>query len=148
MQRGEHERQHRLGDARTCRQSGREFLQALVRPQALDEGVEDGTVHDVWPNEAFGRVVMVRVRYSEHAARAVEAARVPAVHRVDGDARAGMRRVDELVVADVQADVPEAVEEDEVAGLEAGAGHVAAEAELRDRVVRQRDRRSARRRSG
>ena len=40
----------------------RPVLYSLVerlRAEALDEAVEDGTVHDDGPNEAFGRVVMV-----------------------------------------------------------------------------------------
>ena len=40
-------------------------------------------------------------------------------HAVDADDGAGVRRVDELAAADVDPDVPEAVEEDEVAGLPA-----------------------------
>ena len=59
VQRREHERQHRLRDAGARRQRGREFRQPLLRAQALDECVEHGTVHGVWPNEAFGRGAMV-----------------------------------------------------------------------------------------
>ena len=59
VERREEQRQHRFGHARTGRQRLRELLQALFRPQAVDEAVEYRTVHDVWPNEAFGRVVMV-----------------------------------------------------------------------------------------
>jgi len=42
-------------------------------------------------------------------------------------------------VADVQADVPDAVEEDEIAGLERCPGDSAPQVELRERVVRERD---------
>jgi hypothetical protein len=47
--------------------------------------------------------------------------------------------VDEAVRADVDADVADAVEEDEVAGAERAAGDPAAEPELRVRAVRQVD---------
>ena len=50
-----------------------------------------------------------------------------------------MRRVDELAAADVDADVAEAVEEDEVAGLEIAARHRHAHVPLGARVVRKRD---------
>ena len=51
----------------------------------------------------------------------------------------GVRRVDETPAADVDADVAEPVEEDEVARSQRPARDPAAEVELRDRVVRQRD---------
>jgi len=51
------------------------------------------------------------------AASAVVAARVPAGQRVDLDARSRVRRVDEATAADVHPDMPEPVEEDEVAGV-------------------------------
>ena len=57
----------------------------------------------------------------------------------DGDARPGVRRVDETAAADVDADVAEPVEEEQVARSQRPARDPAAEAELRDRVVRQRD---------
>src|SRR4051794_7361805 len=75
----------------------------------------------------------------QNSARAVVAVRVPAVHRLHGHARAGVRRMDELLVPDVEADVAEAVEEDEVARLEASPADAPPERELRDRVVRQGD---------
>ena len=59
MEGGEHERQDRLGDAGARRQRRCELLQALLGAKPLDEGVENGTVHGDWPNEAFGRAVMV-----------------------------------------------------------------------------------------
>ena len=60
---------------------------------------------------------------------------------VDPDDGAGVRRVDELSVADVDPDVAEPVEEDEVAGLELAPRHRDGirVAPLRDGVVRQRD---------
>ncbi len=45
-ERGEHERQRRLGDARAGRERLRERLQPLVRGELADEGVKDRTVHD------------------------------------------------------------------------------------------------------
>src|SRR4029453_6193288 len=56
----------------------------------------------------------------------------------DLDHIAGVRRVDELPATDVDADVPEPVEEDEVASLEVAARYGAAVAVLRVRAVRQR----------
>ena len=44
-ERGQDERQRRLGDARTGRERLRERLQALVRGELADEGVKDRTVH-------------------------------------------------------------------------------------------------------
>ena len=46
VQRGEQERQGRLGDAGARWQRGGELLQALVGGEREGEGVEDGTVHD------------------------------------------------------------------------------------------------------
>jgi hypothetical protein len=34
---------------------GGELREPLLRAQAFDEAVEHGTVHDDWPNRAFGR---------------------------------------------------------------------------------------------
>ena len=79
-------------------------------------------------------------------ARADEAGRVVARDRRDLHDVARVRRVDELIAADVDADVSEAVEEDEVAGLELRAGDADADGVLRgDRAGRRR--RPARRRS-
>src|SRR5262249_55269844 len=72
-------------------------------------------------------------------ARAVEARRVPALERRDLHGRAGVRRVDEAAAADVHADVPDAVEEDQVARLQRAPRDAAAAAELRVRAVRQLD---------
>ena len=55
VQRRDDQRQHRLGDAGARRQRLREFLEALFGANALDEAVENRTVHDFGPNEAFGR---------------------------------------------------------------------------------------------
>src|SRR4051794_32956815 len=74
----------------------------------------------------------------EDAARAVVAAAVRPVERVDLDAGARVRRVDEEAAADVHPDVAEAAEEDEVTGPQACARHRTAEAPLRARVVRKR----------
>src|SRR5262245_4413167 len=52
---------------------------------------------------------------------------------------AGLPRVDEASVADVDPVVPEPVEEDEIAGREAVARDRRAQLVLRRRVVRQRD---------
>ena len=52
---------------------------------------------------------------ADEATGAVVAPGVPAADRLDRDARAGVRRVDEPPPADVEADVAEAVEEDKVA---------------------------------
>ncbi len=65
------------------------------------------------------------------------------VRAVVGEARdphdvAGVRRVDELAVADVDAHVAEPAEEDEVAGCELVVGHRRSVAVLRGGVVRQR----------
>src|SRR5262249_49798341 len=66
--------------------------------------------------------------------------RVPAVRAAPGpDDVAGVRGVDELPAADVDPDVPEAVEEDEVAGLQLVARHGYPVAVLRRRMVRQGD---------
>ena len=62
MERREHERQHRLRHAGARGQRGGELGEPLLRAEAFDEAVEHRTVHDVRPNLAFGRVVMVRVR--------------------------------------------------------------------------------------
>ena len=76
VQRREDERQDRLRDAGARRQRGGELLEPLLRAEAFDEAVENGTVHDDGPNEAFGRVVMVRGQ--TQSASAVVAAGVPA----------------------------------------------------------------------
>ena len=60
VQRRQDERQDGLGDASARRQRAGELLEPLLRAEAFDEAVENGTVHDDGPNEAFGRVVMVR----------------------------------------------------------------------------------------
>src|SRR5579884_3304653 len=71
---------------------------------------------------------------------AVVVGRVPAVVEAgDLDDVAGLRRVDELAAADVDADVAEAVEEDEVAGLELVARDGNAHRPLCSGVVRQGD---------
>src|SRR6185437_9660908 len=62
-----------------------------------------------------------------------------AVEARDLDDVAGVRRLHELAVADVDAHVAVAVEEDEVAGLELVARDGRAGAVLRGRVVRERD---------
>src|SRR5579862_7293294 len=72
-------------------------------------------------------------------ARPVEATRVPAGERVDLDARARVRGVDEPAVADVHPDVPEPVEEDEVSRPQRSAGDAPAEIEVGIRAVRQVD---------
>src|SRR6478672_3721527 len=89
---------------------------------------------------AFGRVAMVLTRgLAEKAAGAVVAPRVPAADRLDRDARAGVRRVDEPPPAAVEADVTETVEEEKIARAQRCARDTAAHPELRTRVVRQRD---------
>ncbi|MDX6475007.1 MAG: hypothetical protein QOH95_518 [Gaiellaceae bacterium] len=60
VQRGEHQRQHRLRNAGahvllSGGERGGELREPLLRAQAFDEAVEHGTVHDDWPNRAFGR---------------------------------------------------------------------------------------------
>src|SRR3954467_13934364 len=75
----------------------------------------------------------------EQAARAREGGAVPAGERRDLDAGAGVRGVDEAAVADVEADMADAVEEHEVAGAERSARDVAAVRELRVRRARERD---------
>ena len=78
---------------------------------------------------------------AQDALGAVVLGSVRAAEAVDPDDRAGVRRVDEAPAADVDPDVAEAVEEDEVAGLELAprdrdrVGVVV----LRHGVVRQRD---------
>ena len=62
-----------------------------------------------------------------------------AVQQRDLDHVAGVRGVDELSPADVDADVSEPVEEDEVAGLQVGERDGCAVSELRGGVVRERD---------
>src|SRR5205085_8572733 len=64
---------------------------------------------------------------------------VPAGDRRDLDDVAGVRRVDEAVAADVDADMAEPVEEDEVAGLEIAPRDRGTHPVLRVRAVRQRD---------
>src|SRR3954447_20655429 len=63
----------------------------------------------------------------------------PAAQAGDLDDVARVRSVDDLVAADVDALVGEAVEEDEVAGLELAARDRSSVAVLRGGVVRQRD---------
>ena len=67
VQRREDKGQHRLGHARTRRQRCGEGLKPLLRAETLDEAVENWTVHDDGPNEAFGRVVIVRPQTSLRA---------------------------------------------------------------------------------
>jgi hypothetical protein len=55
MQRGEHEREHRLRHAGarlllSGGECGGELDERVLRAEALDEAVEHGTVHDVRPN--------------------------------------------------------------------------------------------------
>ena len=50
VQRRDDERQHRLGNAGARGQRGGELLEPLLRAEALDEAVENGTVHDDGPN--------------------------------------------------------------------------------------------------
>ena len=69
------------------------------------------------------------LRARDEAARAVVGS-VPGERR-DLDARAAARRVDEAAVADVHADVTDAVEEHEVARFERPARDAAAEVEVR-----------------
>ncbi len=57
----------------------------------------------------------------------------------DCDTRARVRRMDEQAVPDVQADMPEPVEEEQVAGFQVPEGDRSATLELADGVVRQRD---------
>ena len=57
-----------------------------------------------------------RTLAEDQTAGAVEARGVSAGEPCDGDARAGVRGVDEPAGADVETDVTNAVEEDEVAG--------------------------------
>src|SRR6476661_8632160 len=64
-------------------------------------------------------------------AGAVVARAVPAAQRLDSNSRAAMRCMDEVAVADVDADVAEPVEEDEVAGLQRSACHTLAAVGLR-----------------
>src|SRR5215475_1696356 len=87
---------------------------------------------------AFGRPVMV-VQLGDQADRAVVDGCVGAAERCNRDTGTRVGRVDETSTADVHADVPEAVEEDEVAGPEMTARDAVARRELRHRVVRQRD---------
>src|SRR4029077_16746207 len=72
-------------------------------------------------------------------AAADERRRVPAAQRGDLDPVARVGRVNERATADVDADVPEAVEEDEVSRLELAHRDRAAVAVLRVRAVRERD---------
>jgi hypothetical protein len=83
--------------------------------------------------------VKARAFRGAEAAAADEARAVPAFERLDADAGAGVRRVDEAAVADVHPDVAEAVEEDEVTGAECPAADAAAEVELAVARVRQGD---------
>jgi hypothetical protein len=59
LKRREHEREHGLRHTRARRQSVRERPQALIGAKPFDEAVENGTVHGVRPNEAFGRAAIV-----------------------------------------------------------------------------------------
>ena len=54
MQRREHQRQDRIGDARAGGQSGCESEQPLVFAKPLDERVENWRVHDDRPDCASG----------------------------------------------------------------------------------------------
>ena len=67
VERRQDERQDGLGDASARRQRCGELLEPLLRAEAFDEAVENGTVHDDGPNEAFGRVAMVRGQSSLRA---------------------------------------------------------------------------------
>src|SRR5512146_2696697 len=76
---------------------------------------------------------------SQKPASAVVLRGVPAGERVDRDARARVRRVDEPASTDVDPDVAEPVEEDEVARAQARARDAPAEAVLAARPMRQND---------
>src|SRR5207248_8377084 len=71
------------------------------------------------------------------AARADVLRRVPAGQRTDLDDVAGMRSVDEGAAADIDADMPEPVEEDEVTGLQRILRHRRPHPVLGGRVVGQ-----------
>src|SRR5689334_22660307 len=75
----------------------------------------------------------------QDAPGAVVGVRVPAGETVDGDARAGVRRVDEHPAAEIEADVAQVVEEEEVARKEIASSDGASELVLRPRVVRELD---------
>src|SRR5881227_1733923 len=75
----------------------------------------------------------------DQSARAVVARAVPPGQRVDRDARARVRSVDEAAAADVDPDVTQPVEEDEIPGPERAARHPPAAAELTARIVRKHD---------
>src|SRR5437773_5937337 len=64
---------------------------------------------------------------------------IPTADAGDLDDVAGVGRMNERAAADVDADMPEAIEEDEVAGLELVTRDRAAHAVLRVRAVRKRD---------
>src|SRR5258707_1235849 len=83
-------------------------------------------------------MVLALRRWNE-ASRAVVARRVPAREARDRDPRTRVRGVDEAAAADIEADVADAVEEDEVAGLQRAARHAPAEVELRVGAVGQLD---------
>src|SRR5436190_20915694 len=72
------------------------------------------------------------------AARADVRRRVPAADARDLHDVTGVRGVDELIAADVDADVTQTVEEDKVAGLEVASADRNADVPLRAGVVRQR----------
>src|ERR1041385_6916841 len=80
---------------------------------------------------------MVRAALLRDAPGAVVGAGVPAGQRIDRNAGTGVGRVDEPPAAQVQADVSEAVEEEEVPGREAAERHALADLILRRRIVRQ-----------
>ena len=99
--------------------------QPLLRAEALDEAVENGTVHDDGPNGRSAGASWYAVRRGGERRRSC---RSTSRERIDRDAGAGVRRVDEQAAADVEPDVAEAVEEDEVARAERRARDAAAEA--------------------
>src|SRR5579862_9092784 len=72
-------------------------------------------------------------------AGADEARAVPPGELLDAHPRAGVRRVDEATVADVDPDVADSVEEDEVAGAERRARDATAAVEVAVGRVRERD---------
>ena len=73
-------------------------------------------IHDHFADEI--EQLYAELALAEDARRAVVLVRVPAGQAVDRHDRPGVRRVDELVVADVDPDVAEPGEEDEVSRLE------------------------------
>ncbi len=59
VERGQEQRQRRLRDASATRQRSRERGQARICAQALDEAVENGTVHEKRRNDGSGAVIVV-----------------------------------------------------------------------------------------